>query len=115
MMANLTKLARKLRKHQTEAEKRLWSRLRAEQIEGYKFRRQQPYGKYILDFVCLEISLVIEVDGAQHGMDEGKNKDTIRDEWLKENGCTILRFSNHDVLKNITGVMEKIRKMCGQK
>ena len=82
--------ARELRKNLTDAERMLWAALRLRQIEGYKFRRQRPIGPYIVDFVCLEKSLVIEVDGGQH---EGQLvHDTSRDAWLESQGYRVLRF-----------------------
>jgi very-short-patch-repair endonuclease len=75
-------------------------------VDGYKFRRQQPLGVYIVDFACLQRRLVIELDGGQHAQEA--NYDAARDAWLREQGFTILRFWNNDVLKNIDGVMEMI-------
>ena len=74
----------------------------------YKFRRQQPLGRYIVDFVCLEKRLVIEVDGGQHG--EQVAYDAERDAWLRDQGFNVLRFWNHDVLKNIDGVVDVVVK-----
>ena len=88
----------------------MWSRLRAEQLEGLKFRRQQLIGNYIIDFVCFEKKIVIEVDGGQHAIEKGK--DSIRDEWLKGQGFKVLRFWNNEVLMNIESVLEVIRMDC---
>lgn len=104
-MASL--LARRLRKTATEAEIRLWSRLRHKQVDGFRFRRQQPIGPYIADFYCSEASLVIEVDGGQHGPDEAS--DSARDQWLKARGYRVLRFWNNEVLANTDGVVSAIR------
>ena len=98
--------ARALRKNLTEAEKLLWSHLRMWQLDNYKFRRQQPIGPYIVDFVCLEKRLIIELDGGQHA--EQIDYDTERDGWLRDQGFNVLRFWNHDVLGNIESVKEKI-------
>jgi very-short-patch-repair endonuclease len=106
MAEDLSEVARKLRKNQTEAEKKLWSKLRREKLKGVKFRRQQPIGDYIVDFVTFEINLVIEVDGGQHQENE---EDELRDEWLKQEGFSVLRFWNNDVLHNTDGVLKKIR------
>ena len=77
---------------------------------GVKFRRQIEIGQYIVDFVCFEKRLVIEIDGGQHADSEN---DKIRDRWLKEEGFEVLRFWNHDVLKNRDGVLEKImERLC---
>ena len=98
--------ARALRKNPTEVEKLLWYRLRMWQIDGYKFRRQQPIGNYIADFVCFEKRLIVELDGGQHAVQSGY--DAERDGWLRAEGFTVLRFWNNDVLKNLNGVTEKI-------
>ena len=98
--------ARALRKSPTEAEKVLWGQLRFWQVDGYKFRRQQPLGKYIVDFVCLEKKLIIELDGGQHA--EQSEYDAQRDGWLRAQGFTVLRFWNNDVLQNINGVKDAI-------
>jgi very-short-patch-repair endonuclease len=100
-----TQLSRKLRANQTDAETRLWYRIRSRQISGYKFVRQEPIGSYICDFVCREVQLVIEVDGGQHL--ESK-RDELRDGYLAGKGYRVLRFWNHDVLANIDGVLETI-------
>ena len=76
------------------------------QLDDYKFRRQQPLGNYIVDFVCLEKRLIIEVDGGQHA--EQSDYDAERDDWLREQGFIVLRFWNNDVLKNFEGVTERI-------
>lgn len=96
--------ARELRSQMTDAERRLWDILRERQLAGFKFRRQQPIGSYIVDFICLEARLILEVDGGQHG-DEG---DQRRDAWLREQGFAVMRFWNHDVLSNIDGVYQTI-------
>jgi very-short-patch-repair endonuclease len=92
----------------TDAENYLWRHIRFRQISGHKFRRQRPIGPYIVDFVCLEKKLVIELDGGQHN--ENQASDVKRDTWLRSEGYEILRFWNNDVLKNIDGVMEVIAK-----
>jgi very-short-patch-repair endonuclease len=110
LMNKRTGFARNLRKQSTEAEKLLWKNLRAKQLEGFKFRRQQPIGNYIVDFVCFEKGLVVELDGGQHAVE--KEKDMIRDQWLSAEGFRVLRFWNTEVLINITGVLERIRQNC---
>ena len=110
MTWNLNKLARKLRKNSSDAERLLWKKLKSKQFEGLKFRRQQPIGKYIVDFVCLEKRLIIEADGGQHAEDSAK--DQQRDEWLKGEGFRVLRFWNNEILGNIEGVMESVRNHC---
>jgi very-short-patch-repair endonuclease len=108
---NETILAKTLRKNSTDAERVVWKFLRAKQIEGLKFRRQEPIGKYIVDFVCYEKRLIVEVDGGQHSLET----DADRDVWLTSQGFTILRFWNHEVLQNIEGVLEVILRACSQR
>jgi very-short-patch-repair endonuclease len=88
------RLARKLRRNMTESESRLWLALRNRQLDGLKFRRQQPIGSYIVDFVCHEAQLVVEVDGGQHA----EADEAIRSTRIESDGYRILRFWNHDVL-----------------
>ena len=104
----ITETARNFRSNLTDAERRLWRHLRLRQVDGYKFRRQRPIGKYIVDFVCLEKFLVIEVDGGQH--DTQSSYDTERDSWLKSQGFTVLRFWNHEVLRATESVLAAIQK-----
>ncbi len=104
---NKTTIAKKLRSNSTDTEKYLWKYLRGRQLEGFKFRRQHPIGKYIVDFINLERKIIIEVNGGQHL--ENK-KDELRDRWLEEQGYKVLRFWDNEVLTNIEGVMESIRK-----
>lgn len=103
-MNDKTILSRKLRNNLTEAEKYLWYVLRAENL-GVKFRRQAPIGNYIVDFVCYEKKLIVELDGGQH---YGSVDDKIRNEWLSSQGFTVLRFWNNEVLENRDGVVQKI-------
>ncbi len=105
-----TNYARGLRRRQTEAEKALWMRLRGKQFEGLKFRRQQPIGAYIVDFVSFQKKLVIEVDGGHHCEMEVRAKDGERSEWLREKGYHVLRFWDNEVLTNMEGVLERIRE-----
>jgi very-short-patch-repair endonuclease len=109
MAANEAFLAKNLRMRSTDAERHLWKHLRTRQIEGLKFRRQEPIGKYIVDFVCYEKMIVIEADGGQHDASE---KDVERDGWLRSQGFEVLRFWNHDILTNIEGVLEVIWRNC---
>ena len=105
--------ARKLRQSQTDAEKALWARLRNKQLEGVKFRRQQPLGPYIVDFVSFERNIIVELDGGQHNEGEVSERDDRRAAWLKEEGYQVLRFWNNEVLVNIEGVLQKIRWFLG--
>src|SRR4051812_1339578 len=97
--------ARRLRKTMTDAERKLWSRLRSRQLVGKKFRRQHPLGPYVLDFYAEEHRLVVEVDGGQHTPEV----DAERTAWLQAQGCRVIRFWNHEVLWNLPDVLEMIR------
>ncbi len=108
--SHLTPYAKKLRRGATKAESRLWQRLRARQMEGYKFRRQQPIDNYIVDFVCLENKLIVELDGGQHAA--GQPEDKKRDHFMELNGFMVLRFWNNEVFENLEGVLGVIRKAC---
>ena len=99
--------ARSLRRDMTDAETKIWQRLRAHRFMGLSFRRQLPVGPYVVDFVCLEARLIIEIDGGQHASNQAAY-DTKRDAWLRSEGFRILRFWNNDVLKNLRGVLERI-------
>ena len=109
MGKRLTQRARTLRRRSTEAEKLLWHYLRGTQLEGAKFRRQQPIGEYIVDFVSFSHKLVVEVDGGQHAQPAEQVRDGRRDAWLQERGYRVLRFWNNEVLQNVEGVIEAIR------
>ena len=101
-----TGAARKLRKQSTDTEGHLWRYLRDRQVEGFKFRRQHPIGRYVVDFVNLERKVIIELDGGQHAIEQG---DRIRDEWLRAEGYRVLRFWDNQVFTNLEGVLETIR------
>jgi very-short-patch-repair endonuclease len=109
MRSPLRNAAKSLRKKSTNTESFLWLHLQARQLEGLKFRRQQPIGKYIVDFVCFGKKIIVEVDGGQHSE---MDYDRERDEWLKREGFKVLRFWNNEVLNNIPGVLEVIRSHC---
>jgi very-short-patch-repair endonuclease len=100
-----TLISRKLRASQTDAETKLWNRIRNRQIDGHKFVRQEPIGRYICDFVCREKLVVIEVDGGQHSESA---RDEVRDRYLRSQGYRVMRFWNNDVLSNIEGVLTVI-------
>jgi very-short-patch-repair endonuclease len=102
--------ARTLRQQPTPAERLLWSKLRNRQLDGIKFRRQQPIGEYIVDFVSFDKRLIIEVDGGQHSEHGLKARDNAREQTLTSSGYRLLRFWNNEVLQNIEGVVEKIRQ-----
>ena len=108
----LTQYARNMRQQPTEAEARLWHFLRAKQLFGLKFRRQQPCQNYIVDFICHEIKLIVELDGGQHNEADKLDYDQQRTENLELEGYQVLRFWNNDVLANIEAVLETIRLAC---
>lgn len=100
--------AKSLRATATEAERKLWALLRGKQLGGYRFRRQQPIGPYIVDFLCPSVRLVVELDGGQHGKDEALAYDAARDGFLRAGGYRVLRFINADVLRDPHQVTETI-------
>jgi very-short-patch-repair endonuclease len=102
----LLRNAKALRKNQTEAEQRLWYHLRAHRFEGAKFKRQKPIGPFIVDFVCMECRLVVELDGGQHA--DEVDYDARRDAWLAAQGYKVLRFWNNQVMRELPAVLERI-------
>ena len=105
---NLKQPSRDLRNNMTDAEKRLWSKLRAKQILGLQFYRQKPLLNFIVDFYCPSANLVIECDGSQHYTNEGLEADRVRDEALAQLGLRVLRFDNGQVLREIDAVVQVI-------
>ncbi len=105
--AYLQKYARELRKTGTDAELLLWQRLRNRRMNGYKFRRQAPMGNYIVDFICKEARLVIELDGSQHCSQ--KEYDLQRTNYLAARGYRVVRYWNNQVLQESDAVLEDIR------
>ena len=99
---NQKDFARRLRSNPTDAERKLWRILRLRQLNGVKFRRQQPLGSYIVDFVSFEAKLIVEVDGGQHA--EDKKYDLQRTEWLGSEAFRVMRFWNNEVLENLDDV-----------
>jgi very-short-patch-repair endonuclease len=100
-----TNRARRLRKNSTLAERRLWKYLRDRRLSEFKFVRQESIGPYVVDFVCREKRLIIEVDGGQHA---DSVRDIVRDQWLVDHRYRVLRFWNNDILGNIEGVWQLI-------
>ena len=96
------------RKNMTKAEMILWNELKTKKLNGYKFRRQHPITKYIADFYCHELKLIIEVDGGYHNNKEQIEYDNTRDNLLKLQNVQILRFTNEEVFKDIQSVKHKI-------
>ena len=101
-------LARRLRREATDAERRLWSRLRDRQVDGVKFRRQVPIATFVADFASVEAKLVIEVDGSQHA--QAVEADRLRSDALGSAGYLVLRFWNNEVLENIDGIVREIER-----
>jgi very-short-patch-repair endonuclease len=101
-------LTKALRHNATEAEKKLWYHLRNRKVLGAKFRRQQSFGPYILDFYCAELKLAVELDGGQHGGTKGIIRDEQRDEYLKQEGVIVLRFWNNQLFDEFEGVLDMI-------
>ena len=102
--------ARELRQKHTDAEPAVWMKLRNRQVEGVKFRRQQPVGPYIVDFASLQRRLIIEIDGGQHNEERTRGRDVERTRNLTGMGYQIIRFWNNEVLTNPQGVLERIRE-----
>src|SRR5687767_13900919 len=98
--------ARRLRANMTDAERKLWSLLRRKQLQGYRFRRQVPLGRYAADFACMSAHLVVELDGGQHA--ERSEQDERRTAWMESVGYRVLRFWNGEVFTNAEGVLETI-------
>ncbi len=104
----LKSFSRRLRTSMTEAEQKLWGGLRAKQINGVQFYRQKPLGPYIVDFYAAKARLVIEIDGAQHFEPAHQARDSVRDDWLREQDLKVLRFDNLQVLQETGAVLEQI-------
>ncbi len=100
--------AQQLRRNMTEAERRLWSAVRGKRLLGLKFRRQQPIGPFIVDFICVEARLIVELDGAQHHDEEQGWYDYRRTKFLEARGYAVMRFNNSDVLKFPVQTVEQI-------
>ncbi|MFA5016425.1 MAG: endonuclease domain-containing protein [Methylobacter sp.] len=102
----LTAKARSLRQNQTDVEYLLWQKLRNRQVLNFKFRRQFPIVPFIVDFCCLELKLIIELDGSQHF--EQAAYDEERSFYLTQRGFKVIRFWNNEIIENSEGVLEKI-------
>ena len=105
-------MARKLRRDQTDAERKLWFRLRDRRLNGLKFRRQMPVRLYIVDFCCESARLIVELDGGHHSLRSAQDAKRTAD--LEAYGYLVLRFWNNDVLSNIGGVLETIAATASQ-
>jgi very-short-patch-repair endonuclease len=107
-----TKPARRLRRNQTDAERLLWFRLRDRRTAGWKFKRQVPIDRFVVDFCCADAKLIVELDGGQH--DQHRDRDADRTRVLEAMGYLVLRFWNHDVVRNMDGVLEEILSTINQ-
>ena len=107
-MKKNVEFARKLCKEQTPQESKFWSIVRNHKFYGLEFRRQYPMGDYIVDFICREKKIIIELDGGQHNEPDNIEKDNIRTEFIESNGYKVIRFWNNDILSNIEGVYQKL-------
>ena len=106
MMRGHSEPARRLRRNQTDAERVLWFRLRDRRLAGWKFKRQVPIDRFIVDFFCADGKLIVELDGGQH--DKNREQDSDRTRILEAMSYLVLQFWNHDVLQNTNGVLEEI-------
>jgi len=108
----LRRYAKEMRRDPTPAELSLWRLVRNRRLTGYKFRRQHPFGPYILDFYCPSARLVIELDGDTHATPEGKQADAERERYLKRRGIEVIRFWNTEIADNPDGVLNLLAETC---
>ena len=106
-------LAQRLRKNLTSQERILWQLFRNHNFYGYEIRRQSPIGKYIVDFVCREKKIIIEIDGGQHNTPDNILADEQRTKYLEAKGYKVIRFWNNEIIKNIDGVYQKLKNEFG--
>lgn len=104
-----------MRQRQTAPEAKLWQALRNGKVAGFKFRRQHPIGRFIVDFYCDAARLVVEIDGDSHAGDEAEVRDAARTAWLVEQGYRVARFTNEDVNKRLEAVIEAMFLVCVRK
>ena len=109
------KRAKTLRQTMTRAATLLWRYLKAHRVDGFLFRRQAPMATYVVDFVCHEAGIVVELDGETHDFDERLAADAARDKWLALRGYVVLRFTNEQVLRELEGVLTTIRQTSGDR
>jgi len=109
-MKQTTRIARILRKNLTPQERKIWEIVRAHRFYGLEFRRQYPVGRYIVDFICKEKKIIIEIDGGQHNQDINKELDIQRTNYLISKGYKVIRFWNNEIDNNIAGVYEILKK-----
>jgi len=106
--------SRDFRNPLTPTEAKVWEAVRHRQL-GFKFRRQHPIDRFIVDFYCAEVKLVIEIDGDSHAQPDQAEYDTARGQWLEEHGYRVIRFTAEQVEENLAGVVEGIRKACEER
>jgi very-short-patch-repair endonuclease len=111
-MTDHVQFARRLRRNQTDAERVLWFRLRDRRLDGWKFKRQAPIDRFVVDFFCPDGKLIVEIDGGQH--DQDRERDANRTSVLEAMGYLVLRFWNNDVMRNTDGVLETILSALNQ-
>ena len=112
---NLRHFARDMRREPTPAEQALWRLLRNRRLAGFKFRRQHPFGPYILDGFCARAKLVVEADGDTHTTPDGQTRDRERDTYLAANGILVLRFWNNEIADEQEAVIERIAEVCAER
>ena len=108
-----TAFAKGLRSNQTSGEKELWRKIRGKRFYGFKFRRQVPIGPYIVDFICVEKDLIIEIDGYTHFEEGATERDAKREDFLTKKGFTVIRFKNDTALNNIYNVLDELKRVMG--
>ncbi len=113
--AFLRQRAKQMRRAMTPAERLLWSHLRNDQLDGLRFRRQQPVGPYVADFMCPKIKLIVEVDGDVHATAEQLEKDRVRTEYLVGHGLYVMRFNNREVLSDVEECVEEVRRWVSER
>ena len=107
--SNNIKYAKQMRSNMTDAESKLWYYLRAKRFYGLKFKRQVLIGEYIVDFLCKEKNIVIELDGGQHNEDDNIVKDNERTKYLESQGYIVIRYWNNDIMQNIDAVLSDLK------
>ena len=107
--SNNIKYAKQMRSNMTDAESELWYYLRAKRFYGLKFKRQVLIGEYIVDFLCKEKNIVIELDGGQHNEDDNIVKDNERTKFLESQGYIVIRYWNNDIMQNIDSVLSDLK------
>lgn len=111
----LTERARKLRIDPTIFERKFWARVRNRQLGGLKFKRQVPIGPYVADFLCEEAALIIELDGEQHGRDEGAARDISRDAFLRSAGFEVFRLWNNDFIRDPAAALDHVLQVANER